>query len=150
MIGGASFAEVHEALVADDSPAASAWTTVMRVYRSGGLTKDAVYLRGLRRARRPPRRPAARSSLLWLGKCLAARPAPRSATCAVAGAPGPAPCCPATSTTRPRTANLARVAGTADLATLLEETRMRIGFVVNDIETEEGGVHHDAGWRWPP
>ena len=47
MIGGASFAEAHEALVADDFPAGSAWTTVMRVYRSGGMTKDAIYLRGL-------------------------------------------------------------------------------------------------------
>ncbi|MBC2932303.1 flavohemoglobin expression-modulating QEGLA motif protein [Nocardioides sp. zg-1228] len=47
MIGGATFAEAHEALVADDFPSASAWTTVMRVYRSGGMTKDAIYLRGL-------------------------------------------------------------------------------------------------------
>ena len=44
---GATFAEAHEALVADDFPSGSALTTVMRVYRSGGMTKDAIYLRGL-------------------------------------------------------------------------------------------------------
>ena len=47
LVGGATFAEAHEALVADDFPSGSAWTTVMRVYRSGGMTKDAIYLRGL-------------------------------------------------------------------------------------------------------
>ena len=45
MIGGATFAEAHAALVADDFPPASAWTTVMRVYRSGGMNAiDAVVL----------------------------------------------------------------------------------------------------------
>lgn len=47
MIAGASFAEAHQALVDDDFPEASAYTTVMRVYRAGGMTKDAIYLRGL-------------------------------------------------------------------------------------------------------
>lgn len=47
LIGGADFAEAHEALVADGFPPGSAFTTVMRIYRSGGMTKDAIYLRGL-------------------------------------------------------------------------------------------------------
>lgn len=47
LIGGASFAEAHDALVADGFPPASAFTTAMRVYRAGGMTKDAIYLRGL-------------------------------------------------------------------------------------------------------
>ncbi|MDO5498922.1 MAG: DUF1704 domain-containing protein [Propionibacteriaceae bacterium] len=44
---GASFTEAHEHLVELGFPASSAFTTVMRVFRGGGLTKDAIYLRGL-------------------------------------------------------------------------------------------------------
>ena len=47
MIVGASFREAHQALVADGIPASSAFTTTMRAFRSGGLTKDAIYLRGV-------------------------------------------------------------------------------------------------------
>jgi uncharacterized protein (TIGR02421 family) len=47
MLGGASFREAHTALVDDAVPAGTAYTTTMRVYRAGGLTKDAIYLRGL-------------------------------------------------------------------------------------------------------
>lgn len=47
MLTGSSFREAHEALVAAGVPAGTAVTTTMRVYRSGGLTKDAIYLRGL-------------------------------------------------------------------------------------------------------
>jgi uncharacterized protein (TIGR02421 family) len=47
LIAGATFAEAHEALVEDGFPPGSAFTTVMRIYRSGGMTKDAIYLRGL-------------------------------------------------------------------------------------------------------
>jgi uncharacterized protein (TIGR02421 family) len=47
MITGASFAEAHAALVADGIPASSAFTTTMRAFRAGGLTKDAIYLRGM-------------------------------------------------------------------------------------------------------
>lgn len=47
MLSGASFREAHTALVEAGIPAGSAFTTTMRVYRSGGLTKDAIYLRGL-------------------------------------------------------------------------------------------------------
>jgi len=47
MVAGADFRECHRALVDDGIPASSAFTTVMRAFRSGGMTKDAVYLRGL-------------------------------------------------------------------------------------------------------
>ena len=47
MVGGAEFPEVYGGLVAQDVPKEQAFTITMRVFRSGGLTKDAVYLRGL-------------------------------------------------------------------------------------------------------
>ena len=47
MLAGGSFAECFEALLNDGIPERSAFTTTMRVHRSGGLAKDAVYLRGL-------------------------------------------------------------------------------------------------------
>lgn len=48
MLEGAELPEVHGSLVAVGVPRAQAFTIAMRVFRSGGLTKDAVYLRGLR------------------------------------------------------------------------------------------------------
>jgi uncharacterized protein (TIGR02421 family) len=48
MAGGATFPEVHAGLVDCGVAAAEAFTITARVFRSGGLTKDAVYLRGLR------------------------------------------------------------------------------------------------------
>ncbi len=47
MVTGVSFRDAHEALVEDGIPASSAFTTTMRAFRSGGLTKDAIYLRGV-------------------------------------------------------------------------------------------------------
>ena len=47
MLGGAEFPEVHRGLVDAGVPQDQAFTITMRVFRSGGLTKDAVYLRGL-------------------------------------------------------------------------------------------------------
>lgn len=47
MIGGAGFRESWEALVDAGFPKGGAFTTVMRIYRGGGLSKDAIYLRGL-------------------------------------------------------------------------------------------------------
>ncbi|WP_462418273.1 tyrosine/phenylalanine carboxypeptidase domain-containing protein [Kytococcus sp. Marseille-QA3725] len=47
MLEGATFREAFDALVEAGVPARSSYTTTMRVFRSGGLTKDAVYLRGL-------------------------------------------------------------------------------------------------------
>lgn len=47
MVNGAEFPEVHDGLVASGIPRNQAFTITTRVFRSGGLTKDAVYLRGL-------------------------------------------------------------------------------------------------------
>lgn len=48
MLEDAPFPDVHGSLRAAGVPARQAFTITMRVFRSGGLTKDAVYLRGLR------------------------------------------------------------------------------------------------------
>jgi uncharacterized protein (TIGR02421 family) len=47
MLGGADFSEVHHRLVHEGFERGAAFVTTMRVFRSGGLVKDAVYLRGL-------------------------------------------------------------------------------------------------------
>lgn len=47
MVDGVSFSDAYCALVDDGVPEGSAFTTVMRVYRAGGATKDAIYLRGV-------------------------------------------------------------------------------------------------------
>lgn len=46
MTAGETFAAVHRAIVRRGFSPSSAFTTTMRVFRSGGLTKDAIYLRG--------------------------------------------------------------------------------------------------------
>lgn len=67
MLAGAAFVDVHQGLVDKAVSAAQAFTITMRVFRSGGLTKDAVYLRGLHEL---VRHLASGGSLdaLWLGK----------------------------------------------------------------------------------
>ncbi|HEY3670215.1 MAG TPA: tyrosine/phenylalanine carboxypeptidase domain-containing protein [Acidimicrobiia bacterium] len=67
MVDGAAFPEVHQGLVDAGVPAVQAFTITMRVFRSGGLTKDAVYLRGLHEL---VNHLGAGASLdpLWLGK----------------------------------------------------------------------------------
>jgi uncharacterized protein (TIGR02421 family) len=47
MVDGASFSDVQRALTAYGVPRVPAFSIAARVFRSGGLTKDAVYLRGL-------------------------------------------------------------------------------------------------------
>lgn len=47
MLNGATFREAYQAMVDLGVPPGSAFTTTMRAYRSGGHTKDAMYLRGL-------------------------------------------------------------------------------------------------------
>ena len=47
MVEGASFVECWQDLVDAGFPRRGAFTTTMRVFRAGGLTKDAIYLRGL-------------------------------------------------------------------------------------------------------
>ncbi len=48
MCAGESFPTVHRHLVDSGVAVREAFTITLRVFRSGGLTKDAVYLRGLR------------------------------------------------------------------------------------------------------
>lgn len=67
VVAGRSFAEVHRDLVDAGFSASGAFTTTMRVFRSGGLTKDAVYLRGLVELLEHLREGGG-LDLLWLGK----------------------------------------------------------------------------------
>ncbi|KRE43823.1 tyrosine/phenylalanine carboxypeptidase domain-containing protein [Knoellia sp. Soil729] len=64
---GASFVDAWRALVDDGFPESSAFTTTMRAYRSGGLSKDAIYLRGLVDLL-VHLRGGGELGLLWLGK----------------------------------------------------------------------------------
>lgn len=48
MVEGADFGDVHAHLVDSGVSRRQAFTITMRVFRAGGLTKDMVYLRGLR------------------------------------------------------------------------------------------------------
>ena len=48
MVTGDGFGAVHQRLVDVGLSGDSAFTTTMRVFRAGGFTKDAIYLRGLR------------------------------------------------------------------------------------------------------
>ena len=47
LVEGASFVETHRLLTGYGLPAGSAYGVAMRVYRAGGFTKDAIYLRGV-------------------------------------------------------------------------------------------------------
>lgn len=118
MIGGASFAEAHEALVADGFPESSAWTTVMRVYRSGGMTKDAIYLRGLVELLEHLGSDGSLDQL-WLGK-FSLRDLPLIGDLEDRGLLRPPRVLPRYLHDPATDANLARAAGTEDLTTLLE------------------------------
>jgi uncharacterized protein (TIGR02421 family) len=67
MTQGASFSDVHRHLVQSGVARMEAFTITMRVFRSGGLTKDAVYLRGLRNVIAHAGG-GGRLDVLWLGK----------------------------------------------------------------------------------
>lgn len=67
MMSGARFRDVHAGLVSHGFSPYSAFTTTMRVFRSGGLTKDAIYLRGIQRLI-GHLNAGGRLDLLWLGK----------------------------------------------------------------------------------
>lgn len=67
MTTGASFAEVHRRLMDAGFSRTGAFTTTMRAFRSGGLTKDAIYLRGLLGVLGHLSR-GGTLDLLWLGK----------------------------------------------------------------------------------
>ena len=117
MIGGATFAEAHEALVADDFPEGSAWTTVMRVYRSGGMTKDAIYLRGLVELLEHLG-DGGSLDRLWLGK-FSLRDLPLIGDLEDRGLLRPPRILPRYLHDPQTHANLARAAGTEDLGSLL-------------------------------
>lgn len=68
MLGGADFIACHRQLTAEHGfSSRGAFNIVARIFRSGGLTKDAIYLRGLQQVLR---RVAAGQPLdpLWVGK----------------------------------------------------------------------------------
>lgn len=67
MTSGESFADVHQALVGAGFSQHSAFTTTMRVFRSGGFTKDAIYLRGFLNML-DYLRDGGGLDLLWIGK----------------------------------------------------------------------------------
>lgn len=67
MAEGLSFRDVHDDLLARGFSPGGAFTIAMRVFRSGGLTKDLVYLRGLVELVSHVR-DAADLDVLWLGK----------------------------------------------------------------------------------
>jgi uncharacterized protein (TIGR02421 family) len=118
MLDGDSFAQAHEALLDEGFPAASAYTTVMRVYRSGGMTKDVIYLRGLVELLEHL---GADGSLdrLWLGK-FSLRDLPLIGDLDERGVLRPPRVLPRYLHDPAAAANLARAAGTEDLSTLLE------------------------------
>lgn len=118
MIAGATYAEAHEALVSDDFPIGSAWTTVMRVYRSGGMTKDAIYLRGLVELLEHLGGGGTLDQL-WLGK-FSLRDLPLIGDLEDRGLLRPPRVLPRYLHDPATDANLARAAGTEDLSTLLE------------------------------
>ena len=67
MIEGRSFRDVQDDLTARGFTAGGAFAITLRVFRSGGLTKDLVYLRGLAELVRHVRS-AGDLDVLWLGK----------------------------------------------------------------------------------
>jgi uncharacterized protein (TIGR02421 family) len=67
MVAGDLFIDVHRHLVETGFSPTSAFTTTMRVFRSGGFTKDMVYLRGLFDLL-DHLASGGRLDLLWLGK----------------------------------------------------------------------------------
>jgi uncharacterized protein (TIGR02421 family) len=67
MVEGEPFVAVHQALVDAGFGPGHAFTITMRVFRSGGLTKDAVYLRGLHEILRHLES-GGELEALWLGK----------------------------------------------------------------------------------
>lgn len=118
MLTGASFREAHSALVEAGVPAGTAYTTTMRVYRSGGLTKDAIYLRGLLDLLEHLAA-GGRLDLFFLGK-FALRDLPLVEDLHERGILNPARITPRYLADPEAAARLARAAHTDDLTTLTE------------------------------
>ena len=136
MVLGAEFPDVHQGLVDAGVPAVQAFTITMRVFRSGGLTKDAVYLRGLHElvdhvrhgtvARRRSGSARCRSTAVPLVEDLHRR-----------GVLSDPLLVPATSTTPSRTRGSRASTRSTRSPRSSETTRMKIGFVINSIATEK-------------
>ena len=109
----------------------------MRVFRSGGLTKDAVYLRGLHELVGPPRRRAAARPAL--ARQDAARRGARSSRTCTGAACSPIRSCVPRYLDHPgaRAAPRRHPPRSTSLASLVGGTTMKIGFVVNSIATEK-------------
>lgn len=120
LIDGASFNEAHAALVADGFPEGSAFTTVMRIYRSGGMTKDAIYLRGLVELL-GHLGDGGVLDLLWLGK-FSLRDLPLIGDLQDRGVLSPPRVLPRYLNGPDSAANLEKAAGIHDLSALLEGT----------------------------
>lgn len=120
LIDGATFADAHAALVADGFPEGSAFTTVMRIYRSGGMTKDAIYLRGLVELLGHLGAGGV-LDLLWLGK-FSLRDLPLIGDLQDRGVLTPPRVLPRYLNDPAAVANLEKAAGINDLSTLLEGT----------------------------
>lgn len=120
LIDGATFAEAHAAMVAAGFPEGSAFTTVMRIYRSGGMTKDAIYLRGLVELL-GHLGDGGVLDLLWLGK-FSLRDLPLIGDLQDRGVLTPPRVLPRYLNDPAAAANLEKAAGIHDLSTLLEGT----------------------------
>ncbi|MEO5662390.1 MAG: tyrosine/phenylalanine carboxypeptidase domain-containing protein [Nocardioides sp.] len=119
-VHGATFAEAHEALIEDGFPRGSAFTTVMRIYRAGGMTKDAIYLRGLVELLGHLGGGGV-LDLLWLGK-FSLGDLPLIGDLQDRGVLRPARVLPRYLNDPTAAANLEKAAGIHDLSTLLEGT----------------------------
>lgn len=118
MVDGATFAEAYAALADAGVPASSAFTTTMRVYRAGGTTKDAIYLRGVVDLL-AHLADDGDLDLLWLGK-FSLQDLPLVAELAEDGALAPPQLLPRYLDDPMSTERLGRASGVHDLSHLLE------------------------------
>jgi hypothetical protein len=135
LVDGAPFVEGYRLLTGEYGFAPStAFTICMRVYRSGGLTKDAIYLRGLQDFLAYLRAGRDLEPLL-LGK-LAIADVPAIEELRWREYLKPPRLIPRFSPRLERRARCERCAGALTPQLVTEDHAMKIGFVVNDLETE--------------
>ena len=135
MTDGESFADVHKQLVANGVGRVEAFTITMRVFRSGGLTKDAVYLRGLRNVVTHVGAGGALDAL-WLGK-MALSDVPHIEDLRGRGALHEPLLTPRYLADVDAQTRLASITTSTTPVDLIGVSSMRIGFVVNDVQTEK-------------
>ena len=136
MLDGATFAEVFDALVDDGFPVRAPSPPTMRVFRSGGLTKDVVYLRGLVDLLAHL---GAGGTLdpLWLGKLLARDLPDRRPRWTAALLDGRRASCRDICDDRQAHARLRTLSSGQGPRRPDRGRLMHIGFVVNDVGTEQ-------------